>query len=57
VEAGNAVGLAVALDRVLGDRELAWRLGAGARRAAERWVVPPEEFARRLRDLVERALH
>jgi glycosyltransferase involved in cell wall biosynthesis len=44
--------LADALVRVLGDRQLAERLGAAARHSAERWIATPEEFAARLLDLV-----
>jgi len=54
VDATDAVGLADALVRVLSDRSLAERLGANAREDARRWVSTPEEFAQRLRDLVER---
>jgi glycosyltransferase involved in cell wall biosynthesis len=45
--------IAEALTRVLGDREELDRLAAGARAAGERWVVSPEEYARRVRELVE----
>jgi hypothetical protein len=38
--------------RVLSDRTLAERLGAGARVAAAPWVQSPEEYARRMRELV-----
>jgi glycosyltransferase involved in cell wall biosynthesis len=48
--------LADALVRVLTDRALAERLGAAARAAAEEWLVSPEEYARRVRDLVERVV-
>ena len=44
--------LARALERVLGDRALAERLGAGARLAAAPWLQTPEEYARRTRELV-----
>jgi glycosyltransferase involved in cell wall biosynthesis len=46
--------LADALVRVLRDRALAERLGAEARRRAGDWIVAPEDFAARLRDLVDR---
>jgi glycosyltransferase involved in cell wall biosynthesis len=46
--------LADALVRVLTDGPLAERLGAQALADAARWVSTPEEFARRLRELVER---
>jgi glycosyltransferase involved in cell wall biosynthesis len=47
-------GLAEALIRLLSDRALADRLAAAAARGAGRWTITPEEFARRLRELVER---
>ncbi len=46
-------GLAAALSRVLGDAVLAQRLGSGAHAAAGRWVATPEEFAGRMRALVD----
>jgi glycosyltransferase involved in cell wall biosynthesis len=54
VEPGDADGLADALVRVLDERELAERLGAGAHSSAGLWTVSPEDFASRLRDLVGR---
>lgn len=53
VEPGDAGVLADALVRALGDRDLAERLGVAARVAAGPWVTTPEEFAERVRDLVE----
>jgi 2-deoxystreptamine N-acetyl-D-glucosaminyltransferase/2-deoxystreptamine glucosyltransferase len=44
--------LADAIARVLADRSLAERLGAGAREAAGPWLQTPEEYARRVRELV-----
>jgi glycosyltransferase involved in cell wall biosynthesis len=44
--------LADALVRLLTDRELAERLAAGARKAGERWIATPDEFAERLAELV-----
>ncbi len=44
--------IAEALVRLLGDREELGRLAAGARLAGEAWLVAPEEYARRLRELV-----
>ena len=44
--------LARALERVLADRALAERLGAGAREAAAPWLQTPQEYARRFRELV-----
>jgi glycosyltransferase involved in cell wall biosynthesis len=45
--------LARALVRVLSDRELAQRLGAAAQEAVEPWLATPEEYARRVRELVD----
>jgi glycosyltransferase involved in cell wall biosynthesis len=45
--------LADALVRVLEDAALAERLGAAAREAVEPWLATPEEYAVRLRELVE----
>lgn len=42
--------------RVLTDRTLAERFGAGARREAASWVYTPEEYAERVVELVERAV-
>ena len=56
VEPGDAQALAGALVRVLADRELAERLGAEGRRRVDPWLATPEEYARRLRDLVEKAI-
>ena len=44
--------LADALRRVLSDRSLAERLGAGARAAAAPWLQTPAEYAGRVRELV-----
>jgi glycosyltransferase involved in cell wall biosynthesis len=54
VPPGDAAALADALVRVLGDYELAGRLGHGAHESAAAWTATPEEFARRIRELVER---
>jgi glycosyltransferase involved in cell wall biosynthesis len=56
VPAGDAARLAEAMGRVLADRELAERLaaGAGAAAASLRWT--PDEYASRVRRLVERTL-
>ncbi len=48
----DAGALAGALARVLSDRALAERLGAEARIRVEPWLATPEEYARRVRDLV-----
>ena len=52
VSPGDAGALAGALERVLSDRALAERLGAEARVRVEPWLATPEEYARRVRDLV-----
>jgi glycosyltransferase involved in cell wall biosynthesis len=44
--------LADAIVRVLSDRGLAERLGTGSYAAAASWVQTPEEYARRIRELV-----
>jgi glycosyltransferase involved in cell wall biosynthesis len=54
VEPGDAHALAEALVRVLSDRGLAERLGPAAATSAAAWTISPEEFASRLRLLVER---
>ena len=48
--------LADALVRVLADRALAERLGAEARRRVEPWLATPEEYARRVRELVDKVV-
>jgi glycosyltransferase involved in cell wall biosynthesis len=55
VDAEDVDGLARAIERVLGDRELAERLAAGARASAQEWARTPEEYAVSVRELVERA--
>jgi glycosyltransferase involved in cell wall biosynthesis len=52
VEPESPQALADALVRVLSDRGLAARLGEGARAAAEPWLQTPEQYARRMRELV-----
>jgi glycosyltransferase involved in cell wall biosynthesis len=54
VEPADTNGLAEALVRLLSDHALAERLGAAAHASAALWTITPEEFARRLRALVER---
>jgi glycosyltransferase involved in cell wall biosynthesis len=53
VEPGDADALANALERLLTDGELAERLAAGAHASAGLWTISPEEFAARLRSLVD----
>ena len=50
----DTAGLADALVRVLTERDFAERLAAAAHASADLWTIPPEEFAGRLRSLVER---
>ena len=52
VDPDDAQALADALVAVLSDRALAARLGEAARDAAEPWLQTPEQYARRVRDLV-----
>jgi glycosyltransferase involved in cell wall biosynthesis len=54
VEPGDTAALADALVRVLGDRDLAQRLADGAQASAAFWTSSPDEFAARVRALVER---
>jgi glycosyltransferase involved in cell wall biosynthesis len=49
----DAHALAAALVRALSDRALAERLGAAAHEAVQPWLATPEEYARRIRELVE----
>jgi glycosyltransferase involved in cell wall biosynthesis len=48
--------LAEALVRILSDRGLAERLGAGAREGVEPLLTTPEQYAHRLREIVEAVL-
>jgi glycosyltransferase involved in cell wall biosynthesis len=50
---GDAEALAAALVRVLTDRGLAERLGKAAHAAVQPWLATPEEYARRIRGLVD----
>ena len=54
VPSGDTKALADALVRVLSDTELAERLAEGAHASADFWTSSPEEFAARIRALVER---
>ena len=54
VPPGDTDALADALVRLLSDRPLAERLAEGARASAEPWLQTPEEYADRVRRLVER---
>ena len=54
VPLGNADALAAALVRILGDVDLARRLGEGAHASSSAWQATPEEFAGRVLELVDR---
>jgi glycosyltransferase involved in cell wall biosynthesis len=56
VPPGDAAALAKVLTRVLSDRSLAERLGAEARIGVEPWLAKPEEYARRVRELVDQVV-
>jgi glycosyltransferase involved in cell wall biosynthesis len=56
VNPDDAVELADALVRILSDRTFAERLGAAARRTGEAWGVTPQEYAARVRALVDGVL-
>ena len=53
VPSDDAPALAAALVRVLSDRGLTERLGAAAHAAVRPWLATPEEYARRIRELVD----
>jgi glycosyltransferase involved in cell wall biosynthesis len=57
VEPEDTQGLADALVRVLADRALAERLGAAAHARFPEWNQTPEQFAERLRALVDSVLN
>ncbi len=56
VESGDTSALADAIVRVLTDRAVAERLASRARDSVERWVATPEEYARRIRAVVDGVL-
>lgn len=56
VPPGDAEALTDALVRVLSDRVLVERLGAAARNTVEPWLATPEQYARQIRDLVEKVV-
>lgn len=56
VESGDPEALAEALIRVLGDPRLARRLGAGAHAASLRLQLSADDYATRVRSLVDRTL-
>ena len=53
VPPGDAQALSDALVRLLSDRELAERFGAQAHATVEPWLATPDEYARRVRELVD----
>jgi glycosyltransferase involved in cell wall biosynthesis len=56
VPPGDADALAEALVRVLVERTVAQRLGDCARRTADAWLATPEDYAERVRELVDRVV-
>ena len=56
VDPDRPAEIADALVRILGDRALAERLGAGARVRADAWTYTPGEYADRVAELVGRAI-
>jgi glycosyltransferase involved in cell wall biosynthesis len=56
VDPADDADIAQALVRVLSDRELASRLGAAARLRYRDWDSSPDDYAARVRSLVDRAL-
>ena len=56
VDVGDAEALAEALARTLSDRELAARLGAAAHDASRRLHLSADDFAVRVRSLVDKTL-
>jgi glycosyltransferase involved in cell wall biosynthesis len=56
VEPGDVDELAAALIRVLSDPPLASRLGAAAGESYRAWHSTPDEYASRVRSLVDRTL-
>jgi glycosyltransferase involved in cell wall biosynthesis len=57
VDVDDVQGLADALVRVLSDRALAERLGAAAYERFPEWNQSAEQWAQRMRALVDAALH
>jgi glycosyltransferase involved in cell wall biosynthesis len=55
VPSDDVDGLVKALSKVLGDTSLAQRLGFAARAGSEQWYATPQEYAERLKGLVEGA--
>ena len=57
VDPDDVTALADALVRILGDRAVAERLGAAARRTGEDWGVTPAQYAAKVASLVDGVLH
>jgi glycosyltransferase involved in cell wall biosynthesis len=55
VPSDDVDGHVKALSKVLGDTSLAQRLGFAARAGSEQWYATPQEYAERLKGLVEGA--
>jgi glycosyltransferase involved in cell wall biosynthesis len=55
VEPGDSVALAEALVRVLSDRQLLERLAGKAQESVDPWLLSPDDYATRVRTLVEGA--
>jgi len=53
VAPGDARALADAIVHALDDRAVAVRLGTAARAAIDPWLATPEDYARRVRELVD----
>jgi glycosyltransferase involved in cell wall biosynthesis len=53
VPPGDAQGLADAIVHALSDRAYAEQVGAAAHEAVQPWLATPEEYARRIRELVD----
>jgi glycosyltransferase involved in cell wall biosynthesis len=57
VEPGDVDALAAALERVLGDRQVAERLSNAARSSVDPWLLTPQDYAERTKVLVEKVGH
>jgi glycosyltransferase involved in cell wall biosynthesis len=57
VEPGDTTALADAFVRVLSNRSLVERLAQAARASVDPWLLTPDDYADRTRDLVERVAY
>src|SRR5205823_7817966 len=57
VEPGDVDALAASIARVLEDRPLAERLSAAARSSVDPWLLTPQDYAERTKELVGRVGH